>query len=185
MSGLDLGPVETDEQVYFKGTELRGNRAGGESLCVSDDVVKLLADKFEKIVNDCKNPHLTEIIMRLVHDKREIPFENIPMFLKVGNDEAAETVKYLNESGALWIKESKYKKNSVRLVNDAVAYLSSKKGFLAYEKLPYNWEKIKFFRTDEYLNNKILNIIAPDHATAKFIKDNNFREEFNTYVKRS
>ena len=38
-----------------------------------------------------------------------------------------------------------------------------------------NWEKIKYFRTNDYiLNNNLSKSIAPDTATGYFIKDNNY-----------
>jgi hypothetical protein len=38
-----------------------------------------------------------------------------------------------------------------------------------------NWEKIKYFRTNDYIiNNKLSKDIAPDTATGKFIEENNF-----------
>jgi len=39
--------------------------------------------------------------------------------------------------------------------------------------LKHNWNKIKFYRTDNYMLDKILNTKAPDEATAMFVRDNN------------
>lgn len=41
------------------------------------------------------------------------------------------------------------------------------------------WDRIKFFRTNEYLLNKELNTCAPDHATGKFVKSNNLHFLFS------
>jgi hypothetical protein len=50
--------------------------------------------------------------------------------------------------------------------------------------LKHNWEKILFFRTDEYLLNKELNTKAPDYATALFVKENNYYFIYS-YIPRS
>lgn len=48
----------------------------------------------------------------------------------------------------------------------------------------HNWNKIKFFRTNEYILDKKLNTKAPDHATALFVKENNMYFIYS-YIPRS
>jgi hypothetical protein len=50
--------------------------------------------------------------------------------------------------------------------------------------LKHNWEKIYFYRTDKYILNKELNIRAPDHATALYVKENEYYFIYS-YIPRS
>lgn len=48
----------------------------------------------------------------------------------------------------------------------------------------HNWNKINFFRTNNYILDKKLNTKAPDHATALYVKENNMYFIYS-YIPRS
>ena len=87
------------------------------------------------------------------------------------NDELQEKIDIIKE---------KIKSSNLQYTYETVHWAPNKQ----FGMLKENWDKIRFYRTDEYILNKNLNNTVPDYAVGNFVRENKFYFYYS-YIPRS
>ena len=175
VSDINLGPYKCCYTAIETGFTLSNNVIFSEDdiLFCKDTITYFIAYFNNKIKNvDINDEHCLGITSSSIH----FGFTQKTSFTINRNDIVVNNL-FLDK-----IKSIKEKiKNNVSVNSCQKIKWAPNKQFCL---LKHNWDKISFFRTDNYILDKKLNIKSPDEATGEFVKNNDMYFIYS-YIPRS